>query len=126
MIKETIISIIIIIFIIALDFVTQNYTKDTVEQASAMLSDLKEEIKKEEDNLANDMEKIYRKWEERRKKLAYFIEHDELEKVETNLTNIRSFIEVGDLDMAISSIDEVEFILEHIKEKNAFDLENIF
>ena len=31
-----------------------------------------------------------------------------------------------DLDMAISSIDEAKFILKHIKEKNAFDLENIF
>ena len=58
--------------------------------------------------------------------MAYFIEHDELEKVETNLTNIKTYIEVEDLNMAITSIDEADFILEHIKEKNAFNLENIF
>ena len=58
--------------------------------------------------------------------MAYFIEHNELEKVETNLTNIKSYIEEDELDMAISSIDEAEFILKHIKEKNSFNLENIF
>lgn len=126
MLKEVIISIIIVISIVGLDFITQNYTKETVTQASRMLSDLKEKIKNDEDNISNNIEEIYQKWEERRKKLAYFIEHDELEKVETNLTNIKTFIEVEDLNMAINSIDEAEFILEHIKEKNAFNLENIF
>ena len=126
MFKEVIISIIIVISIVGLDFITQNYTKATVAQTSSMLSDLKEKIKKDEENISNNIEEIYQKWEERRKKLAYFIEHDELEKVETKITNIKTFIEVEDLEMAISSIDEAEFILEHIKEKNAFNLENIF
>lgn len=126
MFKEIIISVTIIIFIIGLDFVTQNYTKETVKNTRAMLSDLKEKINVNANDVSKNIEEIYKSWEERREKLAYFIEHDELEKVETNLTNIRSFIEVDDLDMAISSIEEVKFILEHIKEKNAFNLENIF
>lgn len=126
MFKEVMISIIIVISIIALEFVTQNYTKETVAHTSELLIQLKEQIKRDEGNISNDIEEIYNNWEERREKLAYFIEHDELEKVETNLTNIRSFIEVKDLEMAINSIDEAEFILNHIKEKNAFNLENIF
>ena len=126
MFKEVIISIVIVISIIALDFVTQSYTKETVTFTSEMLNDLKEKIKNEDGNISNDIKEIYNNWEERREKLAYFIEHDELEKVETNLTKIRSFIKVNDLNMAISSIEEAEFILEHIKEKNAFNIENIF
>jgi len=126
MFKELVISIIIIITIVSLDFVTQNYTKETAKQTSQMLRDLKEEIKREDENILNKIDEVYKKWEERREKLAYFIEHDELEKVETNLTNIRTFIEVGELNMAINDIDEAEFILEHIKEKNSFNLENIF
>lgn len=126
MLKEVVISIIIVISIIALDFVTQNYTKATVKQTSGMLSDLKQQIENNEENISNYIEEIYKKWEERRERLAYFIEHDELEKVETNLTNIKSFIEEDEQDMAISNIDEANFILEHIKEKNSFNLENIF
>jgi len=126
MLKEIIISIVIVISIISLDFATQNYTKETVIQTSAKLTELKKQIKNNENNVSNSLDKIFEKWEERSEKLAYFIEHNELEKVETNLTNIRSYIEEDEVDMAISSIDEAEFILEHIKEKNAFNLENIF
>lgn len=126
MFKEVIISIIIVLCIIVLDIITQNYTKETVIKTSEMLSKLKYDINNNEENIFDEIEKIYAKWEERHGKLAYFIEHDELEKVETNLTNIRSFIEENDLIMAINSVDETKFILEHIKEKNAFNLENIF
>lgn len=126
MFKEIIISIVILIFIIGLDVVTQNYTKETVISTSEKLSNLKEKINNNEKNISNDLEEIYNNWEERREKLAYFIEHDELEKVETNLTNIRSFIEEDELAMAINEVDEAKFILEHIKEKNALELENIF
>lgn len=126
MLKEVIISIIIVICIFALDFVTQSYTKKTVEETSTMLRNLKVQIKSEENNTLNSIEEIFKRWEEGREKLAYFIEHDELEKVETNLTNIKSFIQENEQDMAISNIDEAKFILEHIKEKNAFNLENIF
>ena len=126
MFKEVIISILIVITIVSLDIISQNYTKETVSQTSSMLRNLKEKIKNDENDISNSIEAIYQKWEEKRQKLAYFIEHDELEKVETNLTNIKTHIEVEDLNMAITSIDEAEFILEHIKEKNAFNLENIF
>ena len=126
MFKEVIISIMIVLCIIVLDIITQNYTKETVLRTSEMLSKLKDDINNNEENILDEIEEIYAKWEERNGKLAYFIEHDELEKVETNLTNIRSFIEENDLIMAINGVDETKFILEHIKEKNALELENIF
>ena len=126
MLKELIISIVIVVLIVVLDFVTQDYTKETVKQTSIMLNHLKENIKSNKNNISDDLEKIFNGWEVKRAQMAYFIEHDELEKVETNLTNIKSYIEENELDMAISSIDEAEFILEHIKDKNAFNLENIF
>ena len=126
MLKELIISIVIVLAIVALDFVTQDYTKETVKQTSAMLDNLKQDIKKKEENISGDLEDIFKNWEEKRVKMAYFIEHDELEKVETNLTNIKSYIEEDEFDMAITSIDEAEYILSHIEDKNSFNLENIF
>ena len=126
MLKEIIISIIIVISIISLDFVTQNYTEETVTHTSAQLTELKTKIKNSEEGVLNKIDEVVKSWKDRRGKLAYFIEHDELEKVETNFTNIKSYIEEDEIDMAISSIDEAEFILEHIKRKNAFELENIF
>ena len=126
MLKEIIISMIIIFCIIGLDVLTQNYTEETVKHTSEKLSNLKENINNNKESISKDIDKIYADWEEKRERLAYFIEHDELEKVETNFTNIRSFIEEDELTMAINGIDEAKYILEHIKEKNALELENIF
>ena len=126
MFKEVMISIIIIVLIFSLDIITQTYTMASVAETSSELDNLKGKIENQNDNLDINIDKISSNWEKRRQKLSYFIEHDELEKVETNLTNIKSYIESAEFNMAISSIDEAKFILEHIKEKNAFNLENIF
>ena len=125
MFKEIIVSIIIIVCIVVLNFTTQSYAEKSVDQTSSDLNTLKENIKKNE-NINSELEKVLNNWQNKRKKLAYFIEHDELEKVETNLTNSKSYIEVGDNNEAINSIDEAQYILKHIKQKNAFNLENIF
>jgi len=126
MIKEVIISIIIVISIFSLDVITQNFTEESTHETGRMLLELKDNIKGKNSNIPELLEEIFDNWNKRKETLAYFIEHDELEKVETNLTNIKSFVEVEDLDMAISSIEEAEFILQHIEEKNRFNLKNIF
>ena len=72
------------------------------------------------------MEEIKKSWEARHDKLAYFIEHDELEKVETDLTSLKSFIETNSYSEATSELDKSVFVLQHIEDKYAFNLENVF
>lgn len=131
MYKETIICIVTIILILIGNVITQNYTKSSVEETSKSLINLREEISKEENEVNNDIakdkiNKIHEKWDKRHDKLAYYIEHDELEKVETNLTKLRSFIESNEYQDAMSELDDAVFLLRHIEEKNKFNLENIF
>ena len=96
--KETIICVVIVIAIVIGNYITQNYTVQSVEELTSKLGELKQEIVKEEGDIDrekanNKMEEIKKSWEARHDKLAYFIEHDELEKVETDLTSLKSFIE---------------------------------
>ena len=63
---------------------------------------------------------------EQHDKLAYYIEHDELEKVDTAIINMKSYIETKEYSSAVANLDEGKFILEHIEDKNAFNLVNIF
>ena len=65
-------------------------------------------------------------WENRHDKLAYYIEHNELEKVETNLVALNGFIESNEYSDAISELDKSVFVLKHIEDKYAFNLENVF
>lgn len=129
--KEIIVCIFIIVLIIVGNVVTQNYTVESVESLADQLSDLKSDIFKEEGNIERDsikdkIKQIEDNWESRHDKLAYYIEHDELEKVETNLTSLRSFIEANENSEAVSELDKSVFVLKHIEDKYAFNLQNIF
>jgi hypothetical protein len=66
------------------------------------------------------------KWEERYKILAFYIEHDELEKVEIELTGLSADISVEEYKHCIAELDTTMFILEHIQEKEEFHLRSIF
>lgn len=129
--KETIICIVIIILIIVGNIITQNYTIKSVQELSNKLYELKSELSSEQtdinkENIKDKMNGIEDAWESKHDKLAYFIEHDELEKVENNITAMKSFIETNEYAEAVSELDKSTFILKHIEEKYAFNLENIF
>lgn len=131
MIKEAVICIIIVISILFGNYRTQDYTKESVNKLSEGLMNLRGELIKEEENIneknAKDkVDEIYKNWKERHDKLAYFIEHDELEKVETNLISLKSYIETKEYKDSVNELDKGEFILKHIEEKYAFNMQNIF
>ena len=127
MYKETIICVFIIILIIGLDIFTQNYTKKSTIEITECLSELKKEI--EDDNLQKARDKIEEldeKWDNKHDKLAYYIEHDELEKVDTSIVQVKSFVENDDIPSAIAELETGKFVLEHIERKYKFNLQNIF
>ena len=129
MYKELIISIVILVLIFSLDYFTQKYTDNAVKEISDEVSKIQEEIKKEEiDNEKGkkDINRIYEKWLKKHDTLAYFIEHNELEKVETEFTAGKSYIESKQYYDALCDLEKTVFILEHINEKYSFNLENIF
>ncbi len=127
MYKEVVICIIIVVTIISLDIFTQKYTQSTTSEITQIFSDLKGEILKEDKEQINSkVKKLDEKWGQKHDRLAYYIEHDELEKVDTAIVSLKSFIETDDYSSAIAELDNGKFILEHIQKKYAFNLENIF
>ena len=136
MYKEMIISFIILIIILLGNYITQNNTNKSVDILSNNLIVLREEINKEtnkktngekrEEDITNQFNKISDIWKKEYIKMAYYIEHDELEKVETEITKIKSNIETEEYSNAIECIDSCNFILEHIKDKTALKIVNIF
>lgn len=127
MYKELVISIILVILIVIGDLITQNYTKKNVSFFTSELEILKQSlINKDSKTAQEEAEKISNKWEQVHEKLAYYIEHDELEKVETDFTACKSFINTGNYDLAMSELDKTVFVLEHITDKYSFNLQNIF
>ena len=126
--KDIVFCVIIIVVIIALDFFVQGYIKDSAEEMTIKLSNLKQEVWDKEETTINeiDTKEVRQTWEDRYKILASVIEHDELEKVEKNLTGLYSALESKEKSEAVSELDESMFILRHIKDKYSFKIENVF
>lgn len=129
--KEVIICGVIIITIFIGNQITQNYSVETIEELTKQLEELKQEMYQKQENVDSEknnekMDDIFKQWNERHDKLAYYIEHDELEKVETNLTSLKSYIKSNEYAEAVSELDKSVFVLKHIEDKYVFNLQNIF
>ena len=129
MYKELVISIIIVVLIVALDIYTQKYTDKAINETNEGLSEVKEDIRSDNTDSKEISEKIndiYDKWQNYHSKLVYFIEHNEIEKVENSFVICKSYIESQDYDLAVAELEGTIFVLQHISEKYKFNLENIF
>ena len=127
MYKEIIIIMVVISLIVGLDIITNNYTKQSLEIMTSELNILRKYILNEDKTKAQEQMKFVKeKWEERDKVLAFYIEHDELEKVETELTGLSADINAQEYKHCIAELDTTIFILEHIQDKEKIQLISIF
>ena len=127
MYKEIIISIGIMVIVIVADCLTQTYTKKSVNKLSSELDILRNYLIEENENGSKEQaQKVNDSLEKIHSNLAYFIEHDEIEKIETNFTACKSFVNSQSYDLAINELEKTIFVLNHLTDKNSFNLENIF
>ena len=83
-------------------------------------------LKDYEIRLIEILNNIEKAWEKYSEKLAYYIEHNELEKVDTEIVKAKADIEVQNYAIAIENLERCTFILEHIKDKNSLKIVNVF
>ena len=125
--NESLICIVVIILIAILEMVTGNYTKESVEYLKSDLYQIKQEIETEDKKkISEKVMNAKENWKDRANKMAYYVEHDELEKVNVYLVGVESNTETEEYNDAKSELEKCIYILEHIEEKYKFNLKNIF
>ena len=127
--KEIIIIAVIIIVIVIAHAASQIYVNNFFKSISDDLNNIEDKIfsqKFEQEDLKMQINNIQEKWNKKYDFFACFIEHDELEKVQTQLISIEANIKVEDYDKGIDEIERCKFILKHIEEKDSFKVVNIF
>lgn len=127
MYKELIIIIIVVALVVGFDIIFNNYLKESVAELSSELNELKGSLLEEnKDKSREQMQIVKDKWKEKYKVLAYYIEHDELEKVETELVRLSADIDMEEYKHCINELNTAIFILEHIRQKEKIDIKSIF
>ena len=84
-----------------------------------------ESKKIESKELKQKSEDIYKEWLGMNDTLTFYIEHDELEKVNVQLERIIANFNVDSTEDAVPEIKEAIYILRHIEKKQRLTLRNI-
>ena len=109
---------------------TNEKKEENMEENDEQNSENKSEGNKKNDTKNSDLSKksqeIFKKWLRNFNVMAYFIEHDELEKVNTQMRLIMAEYEAKSLEDAVPEIEDGIFILEHIEDRQKITWKNIF
>ncbi len=126
--KEIIICFIVVIAVVILNIVTVNYTKESVTSIRSQLDNIREDIKQGEDIniISQKISDLKSNWEDRYNILSFYIEHNELEKVQLYIVGLDSNISSNEYNQATEELDKCSFILEHLQDKYSFQMGNIF
>ena len=133
MYREMTICVITVIAIIIGNILSENYTKSSVQESTNLLAELKDELidnnkddEKTNNKAKKQIDKIHENWDKKYNILAFYLEHNELEKIETELTGLRASIETEDYEQAVNELDKAVYLLNHVEEKNKLSWKNIF
>ena len=88
--------------------------------------DRKNKKDKKEEKIKEKMKEIEEKWYKNINLLSCYLEHNELEKVQRQITLIKGNIDVKEYNQATPQLEECKFIINHIIDKESFLIRNIF
>ena len=131
MIKEIIIIIVIIIVIVGLNYYTQTYLEKTSDDLTEKLIDLKKGIEivkqtNDTEKIKEQSEEIKEQWDKQENTWSLLIKHEELDLIQISILKVKAGIENNALADSLLEIDQSIFLIGHIKEKDSFQLKNIF
>ena len=129
MYKEIIVCILVVILIISMDLLSNNYTKKVFFSINDSLGNLRNEMLKENkdvNKINDEIKKVEQEWNEKLNLLSCYIEHNELEKVARQLTLIKGNIDVEEYNQAVPQLDDCVYVINHIKDKESLLIRNLF
>ena len=128
--KEIIVLTTISVFLIVSDTCITKFTQNSIDEINTKVDSILEKALNEENYIKDDEIKkindLENSWKEIENKLAYFTEHDELEKVTVDINTIKAYAEADLQKDAYEKMKELKYRIEHIKAKQKFKLNNMF
>ncbi len=129
MYKEIIVCILVVILIISMDLLSNNYTKKVFFSINDSLGNLRNEMLKEDkdvNKINDEITKVEQEWNSKLNLLSCYIEHNELEKVARQLTLIKGNIDVEEYNQAVPQLDDCVYVINHIEDKESLLIRNLF
>ena len=123
--REYLILALIIVFVTLTELITLHVTNICLENINYDIRELELAIN-ENNDVYDKMQKLLDEWRTVENKLSFYMEHNELEKISSDVINLESNIRTNDNVDSIEKLNEVEYRLIHVKNKQRLKLKNIF
>ena len=133
--RTLVVCIIIIIFIIMSDLLLRKYADNKFDYMIGKLTDINNSIELVDDKpemvsnsregnkkIIEDLESM---WEKDYTIMSCYLEHNELEKVKTQMVIIQAGMETNDVSYIYEEVNRALYIIEHIKDKSELKIDNI-
>ena len=121
--KETIGIILIIVFVISIEIITEKITNNSLRVISQKITNIEENG---EEKIEESVNKLSETWKNEEAKLSCYMEHDELEEISKLINSLKFSSKKNDTEKIEENIDEIKFKMEHIKNKQKVKIKNIF
>ncbi|ADQ40513.1 hypothetical protein Calkr_0999 [Caldicellulosiruptor acetigenus I77R1B] len=116
-----------LILVIVLMLISTHIILGAADKIESELSGLYENVIKNDYKLANsNYLDIVKKWGEYKKGWAMLIEHQEIDKIDEELTKIKEYLLEQDRTLLLSEISLLKFYIRHVREMILLKIENIF
>ncbi len=123
--KEIVFSIIIIIIIILANIFVSHFIDGKLNYMVKELNELNQILDNNKyDEAKEKIDSIHDYWRENEAILSCYIEHDELEKVKSEYTELKAYIE-NENNQAFAPLYKMIFIIKHIEQKDDLRIKNI-
>ena len=125
--KEYFIILIILFLVIYINYLTDKDLKEQISWMRDGISSIENNINEEnKDKAKKEFEELHNKWSDITEHLELFVDHNELEKISSDIIKIDVNLKVDENEELIENIYDLQFMLDHIEQKNKLNLRNFF
>lgn len=125
--KKIMWSLITFVLIIISGILSLSTYKQSSKEISTMVKNTSAYVQSNDWSSAkSQIEKIDKKWGQIEKKWTMLIDHLEIDQIEISLKKSQKYIETKNSSDSLAELANLQFMVEHIYDKESFKLENIF
>ncbi|HZJ76227.1 MAG TPA: DUF4363 family protein [Oscillospiraceae bacterium] len=124
--RTVIITIIILIIFVVSAFVLHRYIDTSCDGLLDNVKELHVSVEKDRwSDSKKQLSSLNEEWENTKKRWQLFLEHYEMDDIDIVLSRLEQYLEIKDKPSALSETAELRVLINHIKYKEGFMLENI-
>lgn len=124
--KSFIAAIVILVLLIGFGLASYVYLDKTAEKLVHETELLEESVHKKDWKAAEkNFASLTSSWDKSNEKWTMLIDHQELDRINTNISKIREYIQVRHLPELAAELAELKLFLLHIPQKEAINLDNL-